>query len=75
MPTKTPSSSSTATATTCFDTPGWEDKDGDGCDYYEERYDLGCSGTDWLQGDMGPATDHCCYCKNPSVRLIYFGLK
>eukprot|EP00984_Skeletonema_dohrnii_P021326 scaffold10629_cov77-Skeletonema_dohrnii-CCMP3373.AAC.3 len=62
-PTKFPSSSSTSAA--CIDTPGWKDMRGYGCDWYEYT-DPGCPDTDWMAGDMGPASNHCCYCKNPS---------
>lgn len=56
-----------STSSACFDTPYWEDRDGDGCDYYEENDD--CSSADWYAGDMGPATEHCCDCGGGSVTL------
>ncbi len=53
---------------TCFDTPNWKDRDGDGCDWYEEK-DSCCSYADNWAGDMGPATEHCCFCGGGSVSL------
>eukprot|EP00985_Skeletonema_marinoi_P001301 scaffold517_cov140-Skeletonema_marinoi.AAC.14 len=47
---------------TCLDTPNWKDEDGYGCDHYEDMYELGCSGTEKWVGNMGLATDHCCFC-------------
>eukprot|EP00984_Skeletonema_dohrnii_P014363 scaffold6018_cov94-Skeletonema_dohrnii-CCMP3373.AAC.3 len=73
-PTKSPSSSSTSAkspsspspSVACVDTPGWKDKMGFECRLYEKDVDPGCLGTDYAAGDMGPASQHCCYCKNPS---------
>jgi len=47
---------------TCLDTPNWKDKDGYGCDHYEDMYESGCSGTDKWAGNMGLAINHCCFC-------------
>ncbi len=73
-PTKsaTPSTSPTITSSPsfstsqtqfCLDMPNWKDKEGNGCDYYEE-YEWRCSyaDTDNRAGDMGPATENCCFC-------------
>ena len=46
-------------ASTCLDTPNWKDRFG-GCDDYVSFG--GCSKADDYEGDMGPATDHCCNC-------------
>ena len=54
-------------SSTCLDTPNWKDKFGDGCDYYEETDE--CPFADAYAGDMGPATDHCCYCGGGSHTL------
>ena len=51
----------------CFDTPNWEDSGGDDCYYYEETDE--CPFADDYAGDMGPATDHCCYCGGGSSTL------
>ena len=40
----------------CLDTPNWKDKWGQGCNPNR------CSNPDFYAGDMGPATEHCCYC-------------
>eukprot|EP00984_Skeletonema_dohrnii_P033037 scaffold28410_cov172-Skeletonema_dohrnii-CCMP3373.AAC.1 len=47
---------------TCLDTPNWRDKDGYGCDHYEDFYEAGCSGTEKWAGNLGPAAENCCYC-------------
>jgi len=64
-PTKAPSSSGT-----CVDKEGWEDKYGDGCEWYQENDTPECSiygnDVDYLV-TMGPASDNCCYCKDPTV--------
>ncbi|KAK1744100.1 leucine-rich repeat domain-containing protein [Skeletonema marinoi] len=54
-------------ASTCFDTPNWEDENGFGCDVYEE-YD-GCPFADEYAGDMGPSTTNCCFCDGGSHSL------
>eukprot|EP00985_Skeletonema_marinoi_P004626 scaffold2009_cov156-Skeletonema_marinoi.AAC.5 len=41
-------------ASTCFDTPNWESKSGNGCDL--------CHLADSYAGHMGPSTKHCCIC-------------
>jgi hypothetical protein len=49
--------------TTCFDSPYWEDVDGDGCEWYEEYDEPGCPQEGSLhEGNMGVANDNCCYC-------------
>jgi surface protein len=46
----------------CLDTPGWVDKERDGCDWYEQ-YDLpGCPRHGNFGGNMGSASENCCYC-------------
>jgi len=55
-------------ASMCFDTPNWKDLYGDGCDFYE-GCDPGCPGTDDYAGDMGPATQNCCFCGGGSHTL------
>ena len=53
------------TQTGCTDTPDWVDKDGDGCDFYENsRYSCNINS---FQGSMGPATKHCCTCGGGST--------
>ncbi|KAK1733561.1 leucine-rich repeat protein [Skeletonema marinoi] len=54
---------------TCLDTPNWKDKDGYGCDHYEDMYESGCSGTEKWVGNMGLAIDHCCFCGGGSHTL------
>ena len=55
---------------TCVDTEGWEDKYGEGCEWYQESDAPGCPffGND-LVGTMGPASENCCYCKDPTVTV------
>eukprot|EP00984_Skeletonema_dohrnii_P004616 scaffold1634_cov118-Skeletonema_dohrnii-CCMP3373.AAC.14 len=53
-----------STSLTCFDTPNWEDEKGNGCDWYEGRYNPGCPGYE------GKATLHCCYCDGGSHTLL-----
>jgi hypothetical protein len=64
-PTETPTASPSVSQvpTVCVDTPNWVDKDGDGCDWYEENDLPGCpnNGSSW-EGNMGTADDNCCYC-------------
>jgi hypothetical protein len=63
-------------ASTCLDTPHWRDVYGYGCDDYEEEYCL--SVADLYEGDMGPATKHCCKCGGGSTtvsQIHSFGLK
>jgi hypothetical protein len=44
-------------------TENWVDSYGDGCDWYEQNDLPGCEETSTLyQGEMGSASDHCCYC-------------
>jgi hypothetical protein len=56
---------------TCFDTEEWVNIDGFGCEDYEEGDYPGCPyyGND-LVGTMGPASENCCYCKDPTVSQI-----
>ena len=58
---------------TCVDTEGWEDIVGDGCEFYQEIDTPGCpfsgNAVDYV-GDMGPASENCCYCKDPTVSQI-----
>jgi hypothetical protein len=58
------------TPTTCFDTPNWEDGDGDGCKWYEENDTKGCPnlGSSY-EGDMVVANDNCCFCGGGSHTL------
>jgi hypothetical protein len=70
---KSPSPSSSPTAsevwlptqpprTTCIDTPGWIDSEGDGCDWYELADVPSCpTYGDLYEGSMGVANDNCCY--------------
>ena len=63
-------------ASTCLDTPNWSDIYGYRCDDYEEEYCL--SVADLYEGDMGPATKHCCKCGGGSStvsQIRSFGLK
>ncbi|KAK1744068.1 leucine-rich repeat domain-containing protein [Skeletonema marinoi] len=46
----------------CLDTPNWKDAGGYGCDYYEEHDEEGCPIHGSYAGDMGPASENCCYC-------------
>ena len=75
-PSAAPSISSSPTQS-CIDTPGWEDEYGFRCDDYENQLDPGCPDLDDDEGDigMGPASKNCCYCKDPSVSLICYGLE
>ena len=59
-----------STSSTCLDTPNWEDRFADGCDWYERDREPGCPDTDRFAGDMGPATDNCCHCKGESVSSL-----
>lgn len=53
------------TSPTCYDTPGWYDPDGWGCDWYVRNEDPGCPAYgSWYDGPMGVANDHCCHCMN-----------
>ena len=80
-PTPTPgirrmTSSDKLRASTCLDTPHWSDIYGYGCDDYEKEYCL--SVADLYEGDMGPATKHCCKCGGGSTtvsQIHSFGLK
>eukprot|EP00984_Skeletonema_dohrnii_P014278 scaffold5981_cov146-Skeletonema_dohrnii-CCMP3373.AAC.7 len=53
----------------CLDTPNWKDIEGYGCVHYEKDDDPGCPKfSSQYAGDMGPATEHCCYCgKEPCI--------
>eukprot|EP00984_Skeletonema_dohrnii_P033039 scaffold28411_cov83-Skeletonema_dohrnii-CCMP3373.AAC.1 len=55
---------------TCLDTPNWRDKDGYGCDHYEDFYEAGCSGTEKWAGNLGPAAENCCYCGGGSHAMF-----
>ncbi|KAL7425653.1 hypothetical protein ACHAXM_000107, partial [Skeletonema potamos] len=61
-PTTPPSSSGT-----CVDTEGWEAEFGCGCEHFQEIDYPGCpelgKDGDW---PMGPASENCCYCKDPT---------
>ena len=46
----------------CFDTPGWVDQFGDGCEWYEAHEFPGCVSYGSIDGDMGAASDNCCHC-------------
>ena len=48
----------------CKDTPNWEDRHNNGCDHYENTED--CVNAGFNAGDMGPATEHCCFCQGGS---------
>eukprot|EP00984_Skeletonema_dohrnii_P010979 scaffold4339_cov100-Skeletonema_dohrnii-CCMP3373.AAC.4 len=65
-----PSSSPTKSANPtqfCLDTPNWEDKYGQGCDWYEAKREPGCFGTnDDAAHHMGLMSEHCCYCEGGS---------
>ena len=66
-PTNSPTASSSPSISShptafCLDTPNWKDKFGDDCYYYAYEDPDACSIADAYAGDMGPATDHCCYC-------------
>jgi hypothetical protein len=55
---------------TCFDTPNWKDRSGDGCDWYEAFDEPGCPQKGNLyDGNMGVAKDNCCYCGGGSHTL------
>eukprot|EP00985_Skeletonema_marinoi_P032028 scaffold37999_cov214-Skeletonema_marinoi.AAC.23 len=68
-PTAASKSDELASASTCLDTPNWKDRLGDGCDWYEANFDPGCPYTDSRAGDMGFATEECCYCGGGSHTL------
>jgi hypothetical protein len=63
-PTKSPSPSASPRPSVCTgNTENWVDSYGDGCDWYEQNDLPGCEETSTLyQGEMGSASDHCCYC-------------
>ena len=46
----------------CFDTPGWVDQYGDGCEWYEAHEFPGCVSYGSIDGDMGAASNNCCHC-------------
>ncbi len=53
------------------DTPGWVDRDGDGCDWYERNDSPGCPNSgDMYEGEMGVADDNCCYCAGTGVSCL-----
>eukprot|EP00984_Skeletonema_dohrnii_P015654 scaffold6800_cov89-Skeletonema_dohrnii-CCMP3373.AAC.2 len=56
-------------ASTCLDTPNWKDKNGNGCDWYEE-YGR-CAYADNYAGDMGLASNHCCVCEGGSTTSLF----
>ena len=75
MPTPYPTTSSptvTQAPSICMgSTPGWEDKDGDGCDWYEENNVPGCPNYgSYYGGEMGVADDNCCYCFGTGVSVF-----
>ena len=46
------------------------DRLGRGCEWYEEQDLPVCPDygfDEYRVGEMGPASDHCCYCKDPTV--------
>ncbi|KAK1734014.1 leucine-rich repeat protein [Skeletonema marinoi] len=45
----------------CLDTPGWTDKSGDGCDWL-----FYCPYACTSAGNLGPASEHCCFCEGGS---------
>ena len=52
-------------------TPNWEDRDGDGCDWNEEKDKPGCPNYGWkYRGNMGVADDNCCYYFGTAVSII-----
>lgn len=53
----------------CFDTPNWKDEGDDGCDFYEENEEVGCPNSNRWEGEMGSATENCCYCGGGSHTL------
>jgi hypothetical protein len=66
VPTAKPTAKPTTSPTTseCLDTPNWVDKDGDGCDWYEENDYPGCPSYGNTGGNMGIANENCCHCVN-----------
>ena len=71
-PTVTHAPTTSAAPSTCMgSTPGWEDKDGDGCDWYERNDDPGCPNYgSSFGGEMGVADDNCCYCFGTGVSVF-----
>jgi hypothetical protein len=63
-PTKSPSPTTSPRPSACTgNIENWVDSYGDGCDWYEQNELPGCEEISTLyQGEMGSATDHCCYC-------------
>ena len=54
------------------DTPGWVDRYGDGCDWYEENDLPGCPNFGDDDGGTGGsvADDNCCYCAGTGVSCL-----
>ena len=79
-PSSSPSSSPTASevwlptqppTTTCIDTPGWIDSEGDGCDWYELADVPSCpTYGDLYEGSMGVANDNCCHCRGNGDQTV-----
>ena len=79
-PSSSPSSSPTASevwlptqppTTTCIDTPGWIDSEGDGCDWYELADVPSCpTYGDMYEGSMGVANDNCCHCRGNGDQTV-----
>jgi len=52
----------------CTDTLDWTAIYGDGCDWWRKYDEPGCPKYgDEYEGVLGPASDNCCYCKDPTV--------
>ena len=62
------------TTPSCYNIVDWEDRDGDGCDWYEQNDDLGCPRyggrfTQLREGDPFyeiSSQEACCYCRTTS---------
>eukprot|EP00984_Skeletonema_dohrnii_P034745 scaffold33665_cov197-Skeletonema_dohrnii-CCMP3373.AAC.1 len=51
----------------CVDEKDWKDKYGMGCEWYQQTDVPGCHNHAFhFAGDMGPAAEKCCYCKDPT---------
>ena len=55
-----------ASSATCVDTPGWKNIDGFGCESYSSTI-VSCLEYGDIYGNMGPASEHCCYCNDHTV--------
>eukprot|EP00956_Cyclotella_meneghiniana_P002690 scaffold3165_cov62-Cyclotella_meneghiniana.AAC.12 len=79
-----PSIAPTSAPTTCQDTPGWHDRYGYDCLWYEVMDDPGCpkygDGNHknydgyydyyYFDHEMGVAKDNCCHCKNTIAHVV-----